>query len=191
MRDLGRSERDNEELRLRKRQARREGKDVSSLSRSTSVAPGTPGGSAPDGEKAMTKKEQKKLEAARKAEANSHANQNLTSGKFLGTKPGGLFGKKSYSWMTGGGSGANTPKSSGLAGKTGSTPAPGTPAAPTQSVLTVEGSASRRPGAWREDKDKGKNIQLRDWIMALEGDGIEIQALQRAYNDLDTSGPKQ
>lgn len=192
MRDLGRTERDWEEARLRRRQDRKDGIKDSSTSRATSVAPGTPGGSAPDGEKAMTKKEQKRLEAARKAEANSHVNQNLTSGKFLGTKPGGLFGKKSYSWMTGGGSGANTPKGGAGGGKTGGgTPAPGAPTTPAQSILTVEGSAARRPGAWREDKDKGKNVQLRDWVSALEEDGIEFRALQRAYNDLDTSGPRQ
>lgn len=192
MRDLGRTERDWEEARLRRRQDRKDGIKDSSGSRAASVAPGTPGGSAPEGEKAMTKKEAKRLEAARKAEANSHVNQNLTSGKFLGTKPGGLFGKKSYSWMTGGGSGANTPKGGAGGGKTGGgTPAPGTPAVPSQSILTVEGSAARRPGAWREDKDKGKNIQLRDWVSALEEDGVEIRALQRAYNGLDTSGPRQ
>ncbi|KAM0325343.1 hypothetical protein ACHAQA_007328 [Verticillium albo-atrum] len=197
MRDIGKAEREWEESRLRRRNARKEGiTDAGSgTTRAGSVAPGTPGVSAPDGEKAMTKKEQKKLEAAKKAEASSHANQNTTSREFLGlTNTAGLFGKKkggkSYSWMTGGGSGASTPKP-GAAGKAGAPATPGTPAGPSPSALTTDGSAHRRPGAWREDKDKGKNIQLRDWVSALEGDGAEIKAMQRAYAQLDSSGPKQ
>ncbi|KAL9947044.1 hypothetical protein ACHAQF_002398 [Verticillium nonalfalfae] len=197
MRDIGKAEREWEESRLRRRNARKEGitDTGAGANRAVSAAPGTPGVSAPDGEKAMTKKEQKKLEAAKKAEASSHANQNTTSREFLGlTNTSGLFGKKkggkSYSWMTGGGSGASTPKA-GAGGKPGAPTAPGTPVVPPPSALTTDGSAHRRPGAWREDKDKGKNIQLRDWVSALEGDGVEIRAMQRAYAQLDTSGPKQ
>ncbi|KAL2759390.1 hypothetical protein ACRALDRAFT_1074298 [Sodiomyces alcalophilus JCM 7366] len=194
MREIARAEREREEARLRRRNARKEGtaEGGSTTSRAGSAAPGTPASTAGDGEKTITKKEQKRLDAMKKAEASSHANQNLTSREFLGmTRPGGLFGKKggkSYSWMTGGGSGASTPKG-GLPGK-GGTPSANSPA-PGPAALTADGSSHRRPGAWREDKEKGKDIQLRDWVAALEADGLEVEALQRAYMKLDTAWPKQ
>ncbi|WYZ36757.1 hypothetical protein EsH8_II_000263 [Colletotrichum jinshuiense] len=193
VREVGKAERDWEERRLRKRNIRKDGttEGVSTPSRAGSVAPGTPGGSAPDSEKSISKKEQKKLDAVKKAEASSHANQNITSSMFVGMpKTGSLFGKKkggkSYSWMTGGASGASTPRL-GTPGKAGGAAAPGPPA-PANHALTVEGRA--RLGNWREDKEKGKNIQLRDWLAALEGDEIEPRAMQVAYDKLDTSEPK-
>ncbi|KAF6821386.1 TPS-inducible protein [Colletotrichum plurivorum] len=193
VREVGKAERDWEERRLRRRNARKDGtaEPGSTPSRAGSVAPGTPGGSAPDSEKAISKKEQKKLDAVKKAEASSHANQNITSSMFVGMpKTGSLFGKKkggkSYSWMTGGTSGASTPRL-GTPGKPGAGASSG-PAPPTNHALTVEGRA--RLGNWREDKEKGKNIQLRDWVFALEGDEIEVRAMQAAYNKMDTSDPK-
>jgi hypothetical protein len=193
IREIGRTERDWEEARLRKRNARKEGPTEGSApaSRAGSVAPATPGSVAPEAEKAPTKKELKKNQAAKQAEAASHASQNLTSSLFAGLgRSGGLFGKKSgksYSWMNAGsGSGASTPTRL-------STPGPGgRPAsvsvAPVNLPLTAEGR--NRLGTWREDKEKGKNIQLRDWISTLEADGVEVKALQDAYNRLDSSGPK-
>ncbi|KAJ0302139.1 hypothetical protein COL5a_009976 [Colletotrichum fioriniae] len=192
VREVGKAERDWEERRLRKRNARKDGtaEVASTPSRAGSVAPGTPGGSAPDSEKAISKKEQKKLDAVKKAEASSHANQNITSSMFVGMpKTGSLFGKKkggkSYSWMTGG-SGASTPRL-GTPGKSGAAAASGPPP-PANHALTVEGRA--RLGNWREDKEKGKGIQVRDWVAALEGDEIELRAMQAAYDKLDTSEPK-
>ncbi|OLN87328.1 hypothetical protein CCHL11_03599 [Colletotrichum chlorophyti] len=193
VREVGKAEREWEERRLRKRNVRKDGPTDggSTTSRAGSVAPGTPGGSAPDSEKAISKKEQKKLDAVKKAEASSHANQNITSSMFVGMpKTGSLFGKKkggkSYSWMTGGASGTSTPRL-GTPGKPGGAATSGPPA-PVNHALTVEGRA--RLGNWREDKEKGKNIQLRDWIVALEGDAIELKALQIAYNKLDSSEPR-
>ncbi|KAI8152365.1 hypothetical protein K4K61_010654 [Colletotrichum sp. SAR11_59] len=192
VREVGKAERDWEERRLRRRNARKDGtaEAGSTTSRAGSVAPGTPGGSAPDSEKQISKKEQKKLDAVKKAEASSHANQNITSSMFVGMpKTGSLFGKKkggkSYSWMTGG-SGATTPRL-GTPGKAGGAAASGPPA-PANHALTVEGRA--RLGNWREDKEKGKNIQLRDWVAALEGDEVEQRAMQAAYDKMDTSDPK-
>jgi hypothetical protein len=54
--------------------------------------------------------------------------------------------------------------------------------------LTSDGA--RRLGAWREDKEKGMKIQIRDWIATLEDDGHEKKALQKAYANLDHSEPK-
>ncbi|PQE12161.1 hypothetical protein CJF31_00000367 [Rutstroemia sp. NJR-2017a BVV2] len=184
-------ERNAEEARLRKRRAREMGEG----SRAGSVAPGTPGSIAPDLlDKAPTKKEQKKKAEAKVSEAASHAAANVTTTTFLGGRSG-LFGKKkNYSWMTagsggggggGGGSGTSTPGriiTQGLGGAS-------SPAANTgPEKLTADGV--RRMGAWREDGDKGRNVQIRDWIMVLEEDGREKKALQKAYTWLDQSEPK-
>ena len=149
---------------------------------SNSVAPEVP-------EKAPTKKEQKKKAEAKVNEAASHAAANVTTAQFLGGG-GGIFGKKKkYSWMTGGAggsaSGTSTP------GRITTQGLPGTPggavgnAAPEK--LTAEGA--RRLGTWREDREKGVGIQMRDWVTVLEEDGYEKKALQKAYMSLDQSGP--
>ena len=176
-------ERDLEEARLRKRRARQED---GGASRAGSVIPGTPGSIAPDlTEKAPTKKAQKSAKKESN-EASNHAAANVTTAQFLGGG-GGLFGKKKkYSWMTGSTSGTSTPAqlmTSNL------------PGIPTGKIgpaevdkLTSDGV--RRLGTWREDKDKGRGIQIRDWLVVLEGDGRAKKALQRIYATLDDSQPK-
>ncbi|KAG6176086.1 hypothetical protein E4U27_005522 [Claviceps purpurea] len=197
MRELARQEREWEEARLRRRQKRKDGAaDIGTApSRSGSVAPGTPGSVAPESEKPMTKKEMRKQQTAKAAEANSHANQNITSSMFTGFGgKGNLFGKKktgkTYDWLNAGrgGSSASTPaKSTPGSGMKGFHGASGTPSA-ANLAMTTEGR--NRLGTWREDKEKGKNIQLRDWVVVLERDGREIKALQRAYVHLDSSNPR-
>ncbi|KAI6778788.1 uncharacterized protein J7T54_007441 [Emericellopsis cladophorae] len=182
MRELAKQERQWEEARLRRRQQRKDGTADAAGSRSGSVAPGTPGSIAPE-EKAPTKKEAKKaLKAAEPHDANA---QNSTSATFTAIRGKSLFGKKakSYDWMTKPGmGGASTP----AARTPGAKPSVG--ASPAAVALTTEGR--NRLGTWREDKEKGKNIQLRDWVAALERDGRETAALQRAYIDLDLSTPR-
>ncbi|KAI1388213.1 uncharacterized protein F4822DRAFT_238645 [Hypoxylon trugodes] len=179
----GKDARNAEEARLRKRLKRLEkptdSKEGGDSSRAGSVAPGTPGSIAPDsGEvKPPTKKESKK--AAKLAEASS-TTVNQTLGLFAGGK------KKKYSWMTGGAaSGTSTPRAQ--AGG-----APGTPGA----AATTSNKASRGPltkagvtqlGQFREDSDKGKNIQLRDWVVVLEERGFDQKSLQHIYEILDKS----
>lgn len=195
MRDMAKQEREWEEARLRKRQQRKDGitDTGSGGSRAGSVAPGTPGSVAPEAEKTAPKKETKKSMAAKAAEASNHANQNLTSNLFAGLGgKGSLFGNKkkgkTYDWMNvGRGSGANTPSRGAQGGGKGSGGAGGAPA-PANVMMTTEGR--NRLGTWREDREKGRNIQLRDWVHALERDGREGKALQRAYTDLDMSGPR-
>jgi hypothetical protein len=192
VRDTAKVERDIEEARLRKRQKRLNPEPAQSGSRAGSVAPGTPAaGAAPETEtvaKAPSKKELKKgAAAARLAEASSTASTNQT----LSTLMGG-FGrrKKEYSWMkkSGSGSGASTPRAA--AGDASSSAAAGDGAkGPEKAHLTADPRYPRL-GSWREDKEKGKNIQLRDWIAALEMDRIEVRALQEAYLKLDASAPK-
>jgi hypothetical protein len=142
----------------------------------------------------MTKKEMKKNQQAKAAELDSHQSQNTTSSLFAGLGgKGGLFGKKktgkTYDWMNvgRGGSGASTPtrNPSGLGKGAGGSVAA---AAPVNMAMTTEGR--NRLGTWREDKEKGRNIQLRDWVSVLERDGREHKALQGAYLRLDASNPK-
>lgn len=195
MRELARQEREWEEARLRTRQRRKDGipESGNTTSRAGSVAPGTPGSVAPEPEK-LTKKEMKKNQAMKAAEANSHANQNITSSMFAGLGgKGNLFGKKktgkTYDWMNvgRGGSGPATPARS----STGPGKGPGGSAAsPSQASMAMTTEGRNRLGTWREDKEKGKNIQLRDWVIVLERDGREARALQRGYLVLDASNPK-
>lgn len=194
MRERARQEREWEEARLRRRQRRKEGGQEAgaTASRAGSAAPATPGSVAPEPEKTMTKKEMKKSQALKAAEANSHANQNLTSSMFAGLGgKGGLFGKKktgkTYDWMNVGraGSGASTPARA-TPGPKGGNGTPGTPTA--NHALTTEGR--NRLGTWREDKEKGRNIQMRDWVAVLERDGRELKALCTAHSRLDTALPR-
>ncbi|ODA81721.1 hypothetical protein RJ55_00224 [Drechmeria coniospora] len=195
MRERARQEREWEEARLRRRQRRKEGgtESGSTASRAGSVSAGTAGSVAPEPEKGMTKKEMKKNQALKAAEANSHANQNMTSSMFAGLGgKGSLFGKKktgkTYDWMnvgrTGGGTNSPARATPGPKGINGS----GGASAAAHHALTTEGR--NRLGAWREDKEKGKSIQLRDWVMVLERDGREQNALSAAYVQLDTSNPR-
>jgi hypothetical protein len=178
-------ERDLEEARLRKRALRAGG----GATRQGSVAPGTPGSVAPESiEKAPTKKEQKKKAEAKVNEAANHAAANTTTAQFLGGGRG-LFGKKKkYSWMDqssgGSASGTSTPSRINTQGL------PGTPGAVNAPPERLTSDSARRLGQWREDKEKGRDIQMRDWITVLENDGREKKPLQKAYLNLDQSDPK-
>ncbi|KAI9158411.1 hypothetical protein HJFPF1_06406 [Paramyrothecium foliicola] len=196
MRELARQEREWEEARLRRRQQRKDGiTDTGPApSRAGSAAPRTPGSVAPEPEKSMSKKEMKKNQALKAAEANSHANQNMTSSMFAGLGgKGSLFGKKktgkTYDWMNvgRGGSGTSTPTKATAGSGKGTGGSGGTP---TQANMAMTTEGRNRLGTWREDKEKGKNIQLRDWVVVLERDGREAKALQQAYVHLDTSTPR-
>lgn len=172
LRDYAKAERADEEQRIRKRQKRQADEAAAqSGSRVGSNAPATPGSSAPEPDKAPTKKEQKKI-AAQKHDASAES-VNSTTAKFLGG------GKKKYSWMTGG---TSTPRAAARpAGGSASTPASAaTPKAPENVALTAEPRSVM--GSWREYSEKGKNIQMRDWITVLERDGKDQLALYKAYN---------
>jgi hypothetical protein len=183
--EVGKQSQSSEEARLRKRQKRLEklaekDKDGAEAgSRSGSVAPGTPGSIAPEAgdTKAMSKKEGKKA-AAKAAESSSGTTVNATLSLFTGGK------KKKYSWMnSGAGSGASTPRAQNT---------PGTPGG----IGVTVGKAGHGPltkasvshlGQFREDSEKGKNIQLRDWIVVLEDRGLDLRSLQTAYTKIDKS----
>ncbi|CAN8103326.1 unnamed protein product [Discula destructiva] len=173
LRDVARSERAAEEERLQKRQKRLADEAAAQTgSRAGSNAPGTPGASAPDPDKAPTKKEQKKM-AAQKHDASAET-VNSTTAKFLGG------GKKKYSWMTPSTSTPRTPaRASG--GPAGTPASAAAPQAPENVRLTAEPRTVI--GQWRETNERGTNIQIRDWITALERDGKADQVtMYKAYN---------
>lgn len=186
LRSVATKEQNSEESRHRKRSERAGG----GAQRQASIAPGTPGSIAPESnEKIPTKKEQKKKAEAKVSEAATHAAANMTTAQFLGGGGRSVFGKKKkggYSWLEGGSaSGASTP------GRINTQGLPGTPAAsgpPPVEKFTVDGV--RRLGIWREDKEKGRDIQMRDWTCILEADGRAKKTLQKAYLFLDQSDPK-
>jgi len=146
-----------------------------------SPAPGLLGERAPevDSGRKPTAKEQRKQQASKLEEFNQHRSANSTANMMLGG--GGLFGKgkkKQYAWMTSGGVGS-TPGSprlnSAMAGSSG------------LEGMGIGGGTfgpGKRIGEWREDREKGTGIQLRDWVNALETDGRERKALVKAYAKL-------
>ncbi|KAI0407804.1 hypothetical protein F4802DRAFT_488175 [Xylaria palmicola] len=183
--EIGKHAQSAEEGRLKKRQKRleklaekdKEGTEAGS--RSGSVAPGTPGSIAPEGAdtKALTKKEGKKA-AAKAAESSSGTTVNATLSLFTGGK------KKKYSWMnSGAGSGASTPRPQGSSGASSAAGGAGSKAG--RGPLTKAGVTHL--GQFREDSEKGKNIQLRDWIVVLEDKGLDMRSLQMAYGKIDKS----
>ena len=168
-----------------------EGGRADSASLGTS-GPGTPSGllgeRAPDVDvkKGITKKEAKRQADAKATEAQQHAATNRTSNMALGFGGGSLFGGKKISWLAGKGdqSGSNgfpvpprvntsnkgesrNPTLAGSAGAGGQLP-----------------SGNRKYGDFREDKETGAGIQLRDLVSVLETDGKEKKALARAYSKL-------
>ncbi|KAK0652090.1 hypothetical protein B0T16DRAFT_405381 [Cercophora newfieldiana] len=184
MREIGEGDRKVEDARLKKRQKRQNPETPASGARSGTAAPGTPGGVAPDEVKAPSKKELKKgAAAARIAEASSTASANQTLNTLIGGFGGRKKGKQ-YSWMTGGGSGASTPSRLNTPGTPGAAAvSSGAKAAP-EVRPTLEGRTQW--GKWR-DSIMGKNIQLRDWVTALEMDGSGTKTIQDAYLKLDAS----
>ena len=144
---------------------------------------------APEAEpKKLTKKEQAKQQNARLDVAHQQQSANNTALMMLGGG-GSRFGKKKssgYSWMTGGaggmggggGSGHNTPgRLNTGAGGAGNAADGGSPGG----AVSAQG---KRIGDWREDKERGAGVQLRDWVSVLEADGKEQRSLAHSLLSL-------
>jgi hypothetical protein len=131
--------------------------------------------------KGLTKKEAKKQMDARATEAQQHqqsietarmATNNMLSGKMFGAK-------KTYSWLTRGTSAVSgfssprihSPASSGGVDRGGKS-----------RDASAAAAAINRVGDWREDKDKGAGIQVRDLLFMLEQDGRGSRHIQKAYS---------
>ena len=200
LRGIASKERSAEEARLTKRAKKAStGPTSADGSKSNSVAPGTPGSSggavgggllgerAPEvgDTKKLTKKEQAKLHSAKIDEAHQHRSANSTANHMLNS--GRRYGK-TYSWMnlgsgSAGGSGASTPtRLSTVGGGLGGVA--GTMLDGVGGGLLTGGAAGRRLGEWREDRDKGAGIQLRDWARVLETESKEKMSTARVLASL-------
>ncbi|KAF2143427.1 uncharacterized protein K452DRAFT_225556 [Aplosporella prunicola CBS 121167] len=122
----------------------------------------------------MTKKERERIAKAGQTDEVLHKNANATANMAVGG-----FGKK-YSWLSGGSSGASTPRiNTAVGGNTGG----GAVAAATNASSAQDRgliSRDRKWGEWREDGVKGQGIQIRDLVAALEADDRERKTLARA-----------
>lgn len=192
LRGLAAREREAEDARLAKR-ARR-ASNAPGADGDKGSTPGTPASGAAGGllgerapeapePKKLTKKEQAKLHSARLDEAHQHSTANATATSFLGGGSSRFGSKKSYSWLTSG-SGTSTPTrpnpvGGGLLGGGNADPRPATPG-----LIGLTGNAGRRLGEWREDREKGAGIQLRDWVNTLEMEKMEKKGILRGYSKL-------
>jgi hypothetical protein len=189
LRSLAQRERDAEESWLSRRSSKLQKPPNSAEGGNTSSAgPGTPAPGSPasgllgerapevDSGRRASAKEQRKQQASKLEEFNQHRSANSTANMMLGG--GGLFGKgkkKQYAWMTSGGVGS-TPGSPRL-----NTAMAGSPGLEGAGIGGGTFGPGKRIGEWREDREKGTGVQLRDWINALETDGREKRALVKSY----------
>ena len=181
---ISKAERAQEEERLAKRNRRAGGESsrTASVSAGTPASSGTLGEVAPEADPKKAGKAKDKMDAtAKKAlETQQHAATTKTMNMALGLS--GTMGKK-LSWMKGG---ADAPPSNPYLQK----PNPKVEAtkANTSNANGIGSSLpkSRSFGDFREDKETGSGIQLRDIVSVLESDGKEKKSLQRAYGRFGT-----
>ncbi|KAK7517632.1 transcription initiation factor TFIID component TAF4 family-domain-containing protein [Phyllosticta citriasiana] len=168
LRKLSAEDRKIEKERLARRQKRVSSKDGSGTP-GTLADPSKPNPSDIYNQPKMTKKERERIAKAGQTEEVLHRAANTTANMAIG-------GMKKYSWLSGGsGSGASTPRlNTNLAG-------PGSTSAGAGGQQDRNLAArDRKWGDWREDGPKGKSIQIRDFIAAMELDGNEKKTLARA-----------
>ncbi|EEP78088.1 predicted protein [Uncinocarpus reesii 1704] len=159
--------------------------------RAGSIGASTPGGTTstePAGEKApdvekKTKKELKKAEA-KVNDAVQHQHAVETARMATGGLSTSRFGgKKTYSWLSSSGATStsrtsfSTPRAKPGVGSAG--PSSGKPGGLVNGIRAPPG---KRLGEWREDKERGAGVQIRDILFTLEIDGKATKHLQKAYS---------
>lgn len=188
VRDGGKADRAVEEARLQRRQKRQNPESAQASVRGSSAVPGTPGTVAPDLEpKTSAKKETKKgMTAARMADVSNTSTANATINQLMGSFGRGKKSKR-YNWMTAGAGGGSQAPKAGASQELGN-PNTSMQRAGDANSLTMDGKY--RLGAFREDGEKGRYIQIRDWVTALELEGLDTKAMQLAYAKLDESAER-
>ena len=201
------ADRQAEEARLKKRAERKARKEAATTNGSSAGVNGdvvasadgaaaasangnTPGPSglvAPEPPK-MTKKER---ERAAKQDVNEETQMKQANSAIQMALGGG---KKKYSWLTGGSKGGSTASTPGMGLSRSGTPGVGAGGAKGNTPQSSGGTLGkdglppekfdRKYGVWREDGPGGKDVQLRDWINALEMDGREKKTYASALNKL-------
>lgn len=193
LRQLKQTEYERDQARQRKRAKREASLLASGGAPSTPGTPSAPGADTAPGtptmEPKVSLKESRKQQASKIEEAASHRAANATANMMMGGF-GGAFGlggkkkKKTYSWMNAGGG-----PGGGMVGARAG-PVLGGPGL--GGIMEGQGQAQgdlgglnwtgQRLGVWREDGERGKGIQIRDWVGALEGDGrTGGKSVVRAY----------
>lgn len=129
--------------------------------------------------KGVSKKEAKKQIDVKASEAQQHQ-QSVETARLAtsGMMSGRMFGNnKKYSWLTQAtaGGGFSTPSRPGTATAGGGADKGGGRGGEATSV------SGKRLGYWREDKEKGAGIQVRDILFMLEVDGRGARHVQKAY----------
>lgn len=147
--------------------------DAAAAAAAASTAAGSP---APESKadaagKRISAKETKRNNAIQ--EAMAHQNANATASMMMGKAT-----KKKYAWMTAGTKPA--PQSGGAGPAT-----PGLNRTTSGDVDSGVQTFGRRIGEWSDRGDKGLNVQMRDWIGALEDDGRQHKAYVRACLNLN------
>ena len=127
----------------------------------------------PPVKKGLSKKEQKRQENAKATEAQQHAATNSATNMALGG-----FGKK-FSWMTTKNAPTNTAFASPPRLNSSSQVSKGAAAGAENPGNTIAGKG---PGEFREDRETGSGIQIRDVVAVLELDMKEKQAMAKAFN---------
>ncbi|KAI5820262.1 transcription initiation factor TFIID component TAF4 [Pyronema omphalodes] len=193
LRQLKQTEYERDQARQRKRAKREASLLASGGASSTPGTPSAPGADTAPGtptmEPKVSLKESRKQQASKIEEAASHRAANATANMMMGGF-GGAFGlggkkkKKTYSWMNAGGG-----PGGGMVGARAG-PVLGGPGLggimeggnQVQGDLGGLNWTGQRLGVWREDGERGKGIQIRDWVGALEGDGrTGGKSVVRAY----------
>jgi hypothetical protein len=160
-----------EEQRLAKRAKRKAATDAVNQAAQNAAEEEALAAAGPDSTK---KAKSRAVDKSRNQAADQIHQQTNAAAQLAMSSLGGRKGK-SYSWMTGGGSGTSTPSRPGLTSAV-STPKPAERPKPV--------SKEKGFGAWDEDKDPG--IQVRDVLLVLETDGKAPRAYARGYAMLDS-----
>lgn len=191
------ADRKTEEARAKRRAGRKARKRSQAASGASTAQGGTPNGAAtpaanpqpgeiaPD--KPMTKKEREKAAKAEVTDEVAMRNTNAAAAMALGSrkrfswmnpaknaqaagggKPGGVGGGGRFGAVGPGGASGAANTGDAMVGKDG-LPGPG---------------ADRKWGGWKEDGPGGRDVQLRDWVNVLEGDGRERRTLGYALAKL-------
>lgn len=194
LRILAKQAEDAEQARLKRRAARRKAAEAAANDEDSTMADagetadaqalGDTANGTPQAKVSKKELVRQQKEKASLSEAQAASSTNQTAAMMALGKKGNR-----YSWMSGGAASMPTNRFAKPS-------APGTPL--TGSSTPVKADRSRTPvagskgaqdenktgvmtwGEWRESSSAGKGIQARDWLLVLERDGREKQALERA-----------
>jgi hypothetical protein len=160
--------------------------DIASPATATPVGPATPG--ADVGVVKITKKQAAKESKQAITEDVQRKQANITAAMALG-------GGNRFAWMTAAQPKAAAGLQAGVGLGRGGPPASSRSGTVAPAQLQEDAGLRskeyyKKLGLWREDGASGQGVQIRDWITALERDGVEKKTLAKCYARLN-SGDKE